>query len=358
MTIRTTLAAAAALALAGVGLVAGTTAAAAHDASASLDCEGWTASASAYPADAHGLVIADGVTIHDGTFGGAGTLEGAWPAEADSHRLQVTITSTDGWPDYVVDETVDGCAPVVDPPAEPEPETPLVDPQVQTFIGECDAAFVLDNVGGAVPVYWTINGAHTYLVPAGEVVHTDADGTRIEPVDGEYQLLAHLTQRPLEAVVGYWTFPAGDCIAPQPEPETASSTSEWRDTGVIECGDTTVEQTRLVTVTSTSYDLVDGQWVLGTPIVVSESTERQQRDLAADEVIACPLPPVETSTPAQPAVDLDVPVAPAPVVDAPAVGDAAPETLPETGGTPAGWLVMLAIGIAAAGVVVRTAVRS
>lgn len=240
-------------------------AASAHDAIADLDCAGWSASAVAYDAEATGLVIADGVTVHDGTFGGAGTLSGTWAAEADEHRLQVVIDSTEDRYDYSFDETVDGCGPE---------------------------------------------------------------------------------------------------IPPMPEPDTASS-SVVTD-GEIECGATTVTTTTVVTATSTPYVLVDGAWVpdYAATVVTGTSTTTGERELAPDEQIPCPTPPVEPTPPTEEPTPSTPPVeptpteepapvepvatpeapAPTPIAAAPVVQADAPATLPVTG-TSAVPTVLVAIAV-------------
>lgn len=193
---------------AGVALVAaGATAASAHDAQASLSCDDWSVSASNYPAGSSGTVIVDGVTDFSGTFDHGGQRSGVFTDETvDTHRLQVSITSPDGWPEFVVDETVTDCA-VVTPPTE---QPPVVVPHIQDYIGNCDAAFVLDNTGSTLPVVYTINGTR-YIVEAGTAVHTDADGTRIAPMDGGYSIVTDTGRK--------WFFPARECPVVTP-PET------------------------------------------------------------------------------------------------------------------------------------------
>lgn len=62
---------------------------------------------------------------------------------------------------------------------------------------------------------------------------------------------------------------------------------EWVD-GEFKCDDTTVKQTREVTTTTTTYALVDNEWVLDTDnAVVENSTEERVRDLTEDEVVNC-----------------------------------------------------------------------
>ncbi|WP_186329428.1 hypothetical protein [Agrococcus jejuensis] len=93
-------------------------------------------------------------------------------------------------------------------PSDPAPSEPVVvHPEIQDYVGACDAAFVLDNSSSTVDVTYTINGV-SYLVPAGSGIHTDADGTRIAPVDGQYVITTDTGRT--------WTFAARSCVvAPQ-----------------------------------------------------------------------------------------------------------------------------------------------
>lgn len=90
---------------------------------------------------------------------------------------------------------------------------------------------------------------------------------------------------------------AGDCLPPKPGDKV--TTSEWVD-GTWGCGDTTVQQTRTVTVVSSV--LSEGTWVDGTPVV---TTETQARTLAPEELKVaqstdprgpCFVPPTNTCT--------------------------------------------------------------
>lgn len=317
-------------------------AAEAHDATATITCEGWTATATAYDQGATGVVIADGVTIHSGTFAGAGTLSGVWPEVADAHRLQVTIDSQDGDQyDFAYDETVSGCAPT--PPV-------VVVPQVQDYLGECSAAFVLDNTGSTVAVRYDVNG-RAFDVPAGTAVHTDADGSRIDPVEGRYLITTNTGQS--------WTFDALPCPGPQPEPLEASSQSVTDEPW--ECDATTTWRTIVTSTSTTPYVLVEGEWVPDRDATtMASSTQVIQRELTEDERTECATPPVIVEPPVQPEPPaVTEPPAPAPVVEptpeaiVPVVAPEptqpaadAPATLPETGGTPVPLVVLAALALA------------
>lgn len=261
----------------GLSLAASTTASA-HSAVASLDCGGWYVEAAAYDEGAIGTVVADGVTVFGpGTFGGAGYVADDWAAEAETHTLSVTIDSADDRYDYSFDESVTFCL-----EEEPEP-TPVVVPGIQDYVGACDAAFVLDNLGSTLPVVYTVNGVR-YLVEAGTAVHTDADGTRIAPIEGLYTITTDTGRA--------WTFPALECPVEEPPTEEPPVVTE--------------------------------------PPVVEPPVEEPVVEVPVEET---PVDVVETI----PAVYEEAPVveAPAPVVAAPApthvaVADA-PETLPQTG---------------------------
>ncbi len=92
----------------------------------------------------------------------------------------------------------------------PSPTAPVVaHPQIQDYVGECDAAFVLDNRSSTVAVTYVINGI-TFVVPAGSGLHTDADGTRIQPIDGRYVITTDAGRE--------WTFAARSCPTTTPAP--------------------------------------------------------------------------------------------------------------------------------------------
>jgi LPXTG-motif cell wall-anchored protein len=84
------------------------------------------------------------------------------------------------------------------------------------------------------------------------------------------------------------------------KPDDLVTETPWTD-GQWECGDTTVIQTRTVTVTT--YTLVDGQWVAGTPSVTQES---RPRELAEDEQFACVEPRIDVAA-FSPVCQADIP---------------------------------------------------
>ncbi|MFM2475599.1 hypothetical protein, partial [Burkholderia cenocepacia] len=97
-------------------------------------------------------------------------------------------------------------------PAPSEPT--VVAPQIQDYVGACDAAFVLDNRSSTIAVTYTIQGVD-YVVPAGAGLHTDADGTRILPVDGRYVITTDAGRA--------WTFLARACPTATPPSEPVPS---------------------------------------------------------------------------------------------------------------------------------------
>jgi outer membrane biosynthesis protein TonB len=111
---------------------------------------------------------------------------------------------------------------------EPEPSTPaptpteVVEPRVQDYVKCTGAAFVLDNSSSTVAVRYTVAGK-SFDVPAGAVVHTDADGYLFPTDVGPYTITTHPGDTS-------WTFaPPTDCEATTPpttEPTTPPTTTE------------------------------------------------------------------------------------------------------------------------------------
>lgn len=182
--------------------------------------------------------------------------------------------------------------PEPEPTEEPStpPTMPVVEPHVQDYVTCKGGAFVLDNTGSTSDVTYTVNGVE-FPVPAGLAVHTDADGTLVQPVDGAYTVTAGDRT---------WTFPAAaDCTPsapPQPADEVHYGT--WVDQhGETSCDVDTVATHRTVTVKP--YVLVDGVWIVST----DESTwtvtdEESTRPKTAEEIKACEstTPPTEEPT--------------------------------------------------------------
>jgi hypothetical protein len=88
------------------------------------------------------------------------------------------------------------CAPVV-----------VIEPRIQDFVKCEGAAFVLDNIASTETVTYVVNGI-SFVVPAGTAVHTDSNGTLIQPVNGQYIVTAGDQS---------WTFPTkADCVVVPP----------------------------------------------------------------------------------------------------------------------------------------------
>lgn len=167
------------------------------------------------------------------------------------------------------------------------PHDEAVQPRIQDYI-TCDgAAFVLDNTGSTEPVTYTIGYAETggtprvYVVPAGEALHTDADGTLIQHTDRWYTITAGDE---------FWQFPAlmGEEFCPSEEEPVEPEV----------------------------------------PTVPEEPTTPAEPELPTEpEAPVAPEQPVDE--PAEPVTDVELPmVEPTPELNAQVV---AHETLPETG---------------------------
>ena len=112
-------------------------------------------------------------------------------------------------------------------------------------------------------------------------LHSDLDGYLTVPDCGAPTPTPTPTVKPTPEPTP--TTPAPSPTTPA-QPEDLVVTGEWVD-GAWECDATTVEQTR--TVTTTKFELVDGEWVKGEP---QAATERSLRDLTADERTVCETP--------------------------------------------------------------------
>lgn len=198
--------------------------ASAHDGGITATCNSLTANLTNYPAGSTIGGTLDGLDLGTSTFGPSfsqtATLDPAVP-----HVWSITVTSGDGDPRYTFTTagTSDpACIPVVVPPVE-EPPVVVVPPApvfyVQDFIDCLGGRFVLDNTSNDVDATYTVNGV-AYLVPAGSALHTDADGTIIQP---NTALGAPYT---ITAGEQTWTFPSsGNCpttppVTTDPEPTT------------------------------------------------------------------------------------------------------------------------------------------
>lgn len=212
--------------LAILGVVAAPQAAQAHTPTFVTSCTQIALQLQGYPAGSTTTAVVDGKTAWSATFGAEGFQDSVNFAPNTRHDWTVSVVSSDG-PRYSFTET--GATPascitpppvvtppveppvvvppveppvvvtppveppvVVTPPVEPPVVTPpvvVVEPRVQDYI-TCDGgAFVLDNTASTAEVTYLVQGV-TFVVPAGEAVHTDADGTRLQPIDGTYTVTA------------------------------------------------------------------------------------------------------------------------------------------------------------------------
>lgn len=256
---------------------------------------------------------------------------------------------------------------------------PVAEPHIQDFVGECDAAFVLDNSGSNIPVTYTINGV-SYVVPAESGLHTDFDGTRIQPnLEGEPYVITTDTGQT-------WTFPGNVCVDTPPietdppvtpEPTPPIETEEPVEPPVdypmalnagIACTtwgvavDNIAEPVHILVVvdgvirfdgpvTSNEFTMQDGIYDQLYPqrtlevIITDKAGEILDRGSYISELCPVVEPPVTeepveptpepSETPAPPVETEEPPAysAPAPtIVPAASAPEAPQETLPETGG--------------------------
>jgi hypothetical protein len=219
-------------------------AASAHDQALSVTCTQISLNLSNYPSGSTVGGVIDGVDLGTSTFGPSFS-QSAPLDPAVPHTYTITVKSGDG--DTRYDKTFTGksdpaCIPVVTPPpVEPPVVTPPVTPPVeeppvvtpppapvfyvQPFIDCLGGRFVFDNIGNTVAGTFIAQGV-TYVVPAGTALHSDADGTLLQPLDGIYTITAGETT---------WTFPSsGNCptTPPTEEPTTPPVTTPPTDVPV------------------------------------------------------------------------------------------------------------------------------
>lgn len=192
------------------------TVASAHDGGIKATCTSLSASLKNYPTGSTIGGTLDGVDLGTTTFGpsysNAVALE---PAVA--HSWTIKVTSGDGDKRYNFTENGKSdpkCIPVVTPPVVVD----VVQPHIQDYIDCLGGRFVLDNTGSTVAVTYTVQGA-PIVVPAGQAIHTDADGTLYQPLDGTYRVTA---------AEKAWTFrTASNCPIEQPtDPNPPVTTPE------------------------------------------------------------------------------------------------------------------------------------
>jgi hypothetical protein len=197
-------------------MFAAPTVASAHDGGIKATCTSLSANLTNYPAGSTIGGTLDGVDLGTTTFGPSYSNAVALdPAVA--HTWSIRVASGDG--DKRYDFTESGksdpkCIPVATPPVVVD----VVQPHIQDYIDCLGGRFVLDNTGSTVAVTYTVQGT-PIVVPAGQAIHTDADGTLYQPLDGTYTVTVGAKA---------WTFPtAGNCPIEQPAgPNSPATTPE------------------------------------------------------------------------------------------------------------------------------------
>jgi hypothetical protein len=179
--------------------------ASAHDGGIKATCTSLSANLTNYPAGSTIGGTLDGVDLGTTTFGPS--YFNSIPLDPTvAHSWSIRVTSGDGDKRYNFTEngvSDPKCIPVVAPPVVVD----IVQPHIQDYIDCLGGRFVLDNTGSTVPVTYTVQGT-PIVVPAGQAIHTDADGTLYQPLDGTYTVTAG------DRV---WTFPtSGNCPIDQP----------------------------------------------------------------------------------------------------------------------------------------------
>lgn len=197
-------------------MFAAPTVASAHDGGITATCTSLSANLNNYPAGSTIGGTLDGVDLGTTAFGPS--YFNSVPLDpAVAHSWSIRVTSGDGDKRYNFTEngTSDPkCIPVVTPPVVVD----VVQPHIQDYIDCLGGRFVLDNTGSTVSVTYAVQGK-AIIVPAGKVIHTDADGTLYQPLDGIYTVAAGDKS---------WTFPtAGNCPVDQPtDPKPPVTTPE------------------------------------------------------------------------------------------------------------------------------------
>lgn len=259
-----------ALALVAASVLLPSLAANAHDKAAGQDCDSASVALTNYDRGATALIVLDGVTLHEGTFGGR--LVQSWPQSGNTeHTFTVTVRSEDG-ERYNLDysSTTSGC--YTPPPVEPTIVTATFLPTDAVCVGtEAGANSAVLTLGEGVTATYSLNGEERGAVASGTY---GADAV----VPGTYVITA--TAPPGAEFAGdvttltfTHTFPAvpTDCAPPVEEPvieQHAEST----------CTSTTVYTTRTWTTT-------DG-------VVSNEQTTTRELERAEAIELGCYTPPV------------------------------------------------------------------
>lgn len=171
----------------------------------------------------------------------------------------------------------------------PQPQVVVTYDEWQDVSGDCETGTVTQTrttTTTTTPYGWRIGGGgFEWYLDTANATTTTATETTTRP----------MTSEELDV-----------CAGPQPEDLVIVTESAWED-GAYGCGDTEVEQTRTVTTETTSYILVDHEWVEDGLPTSSQVTETQTRQLTEEERTECPVP-----TEPEPTKPEAAPVAPAP----------------------------------------------
>lgn len=229
-TTRTAATVAIAAALVAAPVIGVASAAQAHDQALSVTCTQISLNLTNYPSGSTVGGIIDDVDLGTSTFGPSFS-QSAPLDPAVPHTYTITVVSPDGVGNKKFTGKSDpACIPVVTtppvvvlpteeptPPVVTPPVVDVVEPRIQDYVKCEGAAFVLDNTGSTVPVRYLVSGdvRHEYVVPAGQTIHTDADGTLINPGPSGYTITAGDKT---------WTFPTSDNCPTTPPTTTEPAT--------------------------------------------------------------------------------------------------------------------------------------
>lgn len=270
----------------GLVVASGAPSAEAHTPRVEATCQGWSVNLSSYGQGYQVSIYVDdnsAPAIQNARIDNHYSNSGTWPTDRENHTLRAQITRLDGRGDQYtrsIPAHANGCeAPAV------------VTPQIQDYLANCDARFVLDNTGSNRPVVYTINGT-AYNVAAGTAPHVGpipmnaSFGYEITTDSGRAWSFAHTSEQ-LDA-----------CAGPKPSDRVQYIYSQWSDDGICTTpGQATVQQSQSVTVRTTTYVREGLVWV---PVTTDEflTTKVRERDLTHEERVACagPQPPADEAS--------------------------------------------------------------
>ncbi|UDL15993.1 membrane protein [Microbacterium phage Pumpernickel] len=270
-------------------------------------------------------ITASFVVYVDGKFHAAYAVEGGksettrltFDEDSGEHKIEVYQAGTSEYKLIAEGTVPSDCI-------APEPETKVEFSDWVDGEFDCDATEVPQTRTKSVTEYVLVGNEWV----AQEPVVTTEEGSR--PLTDEEQEAADI-----------------ECAGPQPENKVEES--DWV-TGKFECGDTTVQITREVTVTE--YVREGAEWVEGESVT---TTQTETRDLTAEEIasLECPVvvPPTEEPPVVTPSVD--TPKTPTPAPAPQKSGEDETGTLATTGGDAAPLLTVAGIAalLTAAGAV-------